>query len=413
MRASPVARPPGRRRARSRSLEKHELLQRQRPSYLSAVFLSSTAFVFLNFGLPLRADDLGADAVGIGGMYAVFTGTMLVVRPVVGFFLDRFGRRWFFSAAFVFYTAAMLLFAHSVDLTDFYVARFLQGIGASLMWVSVRTMVADLHEAHERGAAMGRLTTTSVRGSMIGAAYGFTLLGFLPLREAWLWGFGGYALAALAAFAWSLFRVGETHARAAGLEPVRLAWHPGLRKVLLIVFLSAFASALIEPLYLLYLKNKFALDVRLLALAFLPAGLVFAILPRYAGQWSDRFGRGRVIAIGISFAGLVSIALPFWPSIVLVALSYILFSVGWAMASPAEDALVADLAPDALRGTVMGTKEGAAGVGAALGPLVGGYIYEHWAQSAAFVVNGLLLWLTALLVLLWFRGSVPAPASNA
>ncbi|MEM1435269.1 MAG: MFS transporter [Pseudomonadota bacterium] len=372
-------------------------------AFLPSVFLGSTAFVFLNFGLPVRADDLGIDAVAIGGMYAVFTGTMLLVRPVVGYCLDRFGRRWFFSSAFVFYAAAMAVFSTSTDLFDFYLARFLQGIGASLMWVGARTMIADLHDSTGRGGAMGRLTATSVQGSMIGATYGFTLLGFMPLQQAWLWGFGGYAIAALLGLVWSLSRVQETRSGVEGSRRGRMHWNGPLRRALSIVFLSAFASALIEPIYLLFLKNKFALGTLPLAFAFLPAGLVFAIVPRYAGEWSDRFGRAPVIALGVTLAGLVSMALPFWPTIVLVAASYILFAVGWAMASPAEDALIADLAPDALRGTVIGAKEAAAGVGAAMGPLAGGYLYEHVAQPIAFVTNGLLLWLTAALVLAWFR----------
>ena len=114
-------------------------------------------------GLPVRADDLGIDAVAIGGMYAVFTGTMLLIRPLVGVCLDRFGRRWFFTAAFLFYACAMSVFAASEGIADFYLARFLQGIGASLMWVTARTLVADVNIATERGAAMGRLTATSVR----------------------------------------------------------------------------------------------------------------------------------------------------------------------------------------------------------------------------------------------------------
>ena len=54
-------------------------------------------------------------------------------------------------------------------------------------------------------------------------------------------------------------------------------------------------------------------------------------------------------------------------------------------------------------GRVMGSKEAAAGIGAALGPLVGGFIYENAAQEAAFVVNGFILTITAWLVWMWFR----------
>jgi len=371
--------------------------------YLTPVFLGSGAFVFLNFGLPIRADDLGVSAMAIGGMYTVFTGTMLLVRPLIGYLLDRVGRRWFFSVAFLFYTLSMSVLATSEGLADFYLARFLQGIAASLMWVTARTMIADLHESHGRGAAMGQLTTTSVRGSLLGALYGFTLLGLLPMREAWLWAFAGYAVAALLAFGWSLFSVAETRTPTAERPDLETIHNTALRKALIVIFLSAFASALIEPVYLIFLKQKFQLDVRLLALAFLPAGIVFAILPRYTGRWSDRWGRGKLISLGVSFAGVVSILLPLWGSMVMVAVFYILFAVGWAMASPAEEALIADLAPAHQRGSVIGLKEGVAGAGAALGPLGGGYVYDNFANELAFVINGAMLLLTAGLALLWFR----------
>lgn len=373
-----------------------------KPAYLNSIFFGSFAFVFLNFSLPIRADDLGIDAVGIGGMYAVFTGTMLVIRPLVGYCLDRFGRRWFFTSAFLFYITAMSVFAQSSTIYDFYLARFLQGIGASLMWVSARTIIADLNTRATVGAEMGRLTTTSVRGSMIGAIWGFTLLGFMPMQSAWVWAFSGYAFASLLAFIWSFNVKNQLPDEFHHQEHLKIPWSFNLARAFLVVFLSAFASALIEPIYLLFLKGKFDVSVLVLAYVFLPSGIVFAILPRYSGQWSDRWGRGPVIAVGVALAGLVSMALPFWSSLLLVALSYILFSVGWAMASPAQDALIADMAPPRLRGTVLGAKEAAAGIGAALGPLAGGYIYEYWAQEMAFVSNGVLLLLTACLALLWF-----------
>jgi DHA1 family multidrug resistance protein-like MFS transporter len=129
---------------------------------------------------------------------------------------------------------------------------------------------------------------------------------------------------------------------------------------------------------------------------------VYAILPRYAGRWADKLGRVRLIATGVVCAGLVSVALPFWPSLLLVALSYILFAAGWALAGPAEDALVADLAPSSLRGTVLGAREAAAGFGAALGPLAGGFIYDNLSQAGTFVFNGVLLGVAAVLVVIWF-----------
>ena len=72
------------------------------------------------------------------------------------------------------------------------------------------------------------------------------------------------------------------------------------------------------------------------------------------------------------------------------------------MASPAVDALVADLAPESARGRIIGFQEAAAGVGAAFGPLVGGFMYEHISPESAFLANGAILFGTALLAWSWF-----------
>ena len=382
--------------------------------YLTPVFFGSVAFVFLNFGLPIYAKSLGANAVEIGGMYTAFTLTMLLIRPVVGWALDRYGRRWFFTFAFLFYALAMYTFSGANSLGDFYLARFLQGIGASLMWVSARTIIADLTTTGDRGRQMGRLTSVSVQGGMLGGFYGFTLIGMLPIAEAWQIAFFGYAVAALAGFVISIWRVKETASptdiAARDLPPIKL--EPLLIRLLLIVTLSNFASALIEPIYLIYLQDKFDLSIWSLAFAFFPAGIVFAILPNYSGRWADRYGRAPLIATGIAMAGVVSLLLPWMPEIIWVAVVYTLFAAGWATASPAEDALLGDMTEESNRGRIFGYKEAAAGVGAAFGPLTGGVIYEYLAAELAFAVNGVLLIVTATLVWHWF-GRRSAQAESA
>lgn len=369
--------------------------------YLAPVFLGSTAFVYLNFSLPIYVRAQQVDAVVIGGMYTVFTLTMLVFRPLVGWALDRYGRRPFFAAAFAFYTLAMMAFAGADAVPAFYLARFLQGIGASLMWVSARTIVADGERATQ-GAAMGRLLATSVRGSMVGATWGFTLLGFMPFAEAWTLAFAGYAVTSAVALGYTLLRFeAPPHEREDRGAPLELS--PALRRLLVIVLLGGFSSALVEPIYLIYLKDKFDLSVVALAGAFLPAGLVFALLPRYAGGWSDRYGRWPLLAAGMAMAAVCVTALPWLPTLLLVALCYVLSAAAWATANPAQDALLSELAPAAQRGRLFGWKEAAANLGAAAGPLAGGALYDYAYPAAAFMADGALLALSAALVVCWFR----------
>ena len=371
------------------------------------VFWGSMPFVFLNFGLPIYTRELGADAVQIGGMFTVFTVTMLVLRPLVGWALDRIGRRWFFVGAFAFYAVSMATFSQAEGMVDFYVARLLQGLGASLMWISARTIIGDVTTAANRGEEMGRLTQRSVQGSMMGGFYGFSLVSMMPMTEAWVLAFAGYSATALLgiAFAW---RVPETKtASRESDDPVVLS--APVKRLMVIFALTGFATALLDPIYLIFLQDKFDLPMIRLAMAFFPAGIVYALLPRHAGKLADRFGRAPMMVVGMLAGAAVAIGLPWFPHILWVAVFYTLYAVGGALWGPAESALLGDLATDATRGRVFGMSEAATALGAAVGPLAGGFIYEYVAPQVAFALAGGMLTVGAVLVAAWFRQANQSP----
>lgn len=272
--------------------------------------------------------------------------------------------------------------------------------------------MVDLTTVADRGRFMGRLSSTSVQGAMLGALYGFTLLGMFPMPEAWRLAFLGYAAAAALGLVASLVGVRETAVPvpvAATVE--RLSVRGPLSRLFVIVALSGFATTLIEPIYLIFLQDRFELSVQALAFAFFPAGVVFAVLPNYTGRLVDRYGRARLLMLGFVVAAAVSLSLPWLGAIVWVAAAYTVSAVGRSLSLPAEDALVGDLSPDGFRGRVMGYKEAAAATGGALGPPAGGWVYETVAPELAFVMNGILLLVAMSLVALWFLAT-PAAARS-
>ena len=395
------------------------MLQRSPANQLShvPVAFGSAAFVFLNFGLPIYTKTLGASATAIGGLYAAFTITLLVIRPLVGLALDRYSRRKFYVAAFGFYAFAMLSFSQAELLWHFYVARSLQGLGAALMWVAAKTIIADVTEADRRGEAMGRLSAVSVRGSMLGAFYGFTLVGFMPMQQAWQLAFFGYAVMAAIGLLVAARVTPETRFPIAAKQPLSqqpIVWSRQTLQLLALVSLTTFASALIEPIYLIYLQDKFSAPVYVLALAFFPAGVLYAVLPIYGGRLADRAGQGYALAAGLCFAGVTAGLLPWLPSLLVVAVCYCLLAVGWCMAKPAEEALYARQTDPASRGRMMGYKEMVGGFGSALGPLVGGMIYDHHSATLVFTSTGVLLIACAAFAYHWFGpGGTRGPRRQA
>jgi len=178
---------------------------------------------------------------------------------------------------------------------------------------------------------------------------------------------------------------------------------PSLFKLLIVVFTTGLAMALISPIYLIFLQDKFTADISVLAWAFLPAGLVYGLLPSRLGKLSDRFGRAPLMAAGLVTAGILSLLLPTLPNLFLLALFFTLEAVGWSMAGPAEAAMVADLTGHEARGRGYGLYEFAASLGATVGPLFGGWLYDALGKPVPFYVTGAILLVSTGWVLIVLR----------
>jgi MFS family permease len=366
-----------------------------------AILLGSLSFGILQFALPIYAKKMGASALDIGGVIAIFAVMITVARPLVGWGIDRFGRKVFLVVSFLFYALAMTVFGLAHNVSELYLARFVQGIGSAFLWIPAYTIVTEL-TTRDWGRSVGSVDMATARGGFFGTFLGFGLIfSAATFAAGWEWAFGLYALAALIASALVWYGVPET--RAPGKVSLREEADGFDRKRMLrlmaIVFLTGTSTSLISPLLMIFLQDRFTTNVSTLAIAFIPAALVYAYLPGQTGGLSDRFGRAPLMAIGLAGAGVVSLLMPSMPSLILLAGLWVLEAVGLSAASPAEAALVADLTGENVRGRGYGLYMFASGLGFTLGPLLGGWLYDARGHAVPFYINGAALFLAAFLVM--------------
>lgn len=369
---------------------------------LRSILLGSLAIAVLNFLLPIYSKQLGASATEIGGLFSIFFVVTMLARPVVGWGLDRLGRKPFLVVALLVYALSLALFAFANDLPLLYTARLVQGLGSSLLWIPAYTIATELSESG-RGRAVGLVDAASAQGGMIGALAGLALFFSVSLDTGWKLLFAAYSLAALSAAILAFRSLPETRSSVQPSADSRVIAVGPLLRLMLIVFTTGVSTAMVSPLVLVFLQDRFTMDLRYLAMAYIPAGLAYSFLPPRFGRLSDRFDRPRMIAVGLMSAAVVSLLIPIAPGILWLAVLWVLEAAGFSLASPAQEALVADLTGSQVRGQGYGLYTFASSLGATLGPLLGGWLYDAAGHAAPFYVNGFILLFSAVWVLIWLR----------
>src|SRR4029079_1030160 len=115
--------------------------------------------------------------------------------------------------------------------------------------------------------------------------------------------------------------------------------------------------------------------------------LVFAGLLLTAGSPGDRLGRRGALQVGLSIFGLGSLASAFATSPAQLITTRALMGIGGAFIMPATLSIITNVFPAEERGRAIGMWASVAGVAAALGPISGGFLLEHFYWGSIFTVN--------------------------
>ncbi|GLW69841.1 MFS transporter [Kitasatospora phosalacinea] len=117
--------------------------------------------------------------------------------------------------------------------------------------------------------------------------------------------------------------------------------------------------------------------------SFVLAGLLVSM-----GALSDRLGRKRVLLAGSAAFGAASLLAAYAPGPGWLVVARALLGVAGATIMPSTLSLIRTLFPDAKeRATAIGVWGAGAAAGAALGPLVGGVLLEHFWWGSVFLLN--------------------------
>ena len=148
-----------------------------------ALFMENMDSTVIATSLPAIAADIGTSPLTLKLAITSYLLSLAVFIPASGWTADRFGARTVFSAAIAVFMIGSIGCALSTSLTDFVIARILQGIGGAMMTPVGRLVLLRTIDKSALVNAMAWVTVPALIGPVIGPPLG----GFITTYFSWHW----------------------------------------------------------------------------------------------------------------------------------------------------------------------------------------------------------------------------------
>src|SRR5271166_1164686 len=148
-----------------------------------ALFMENMDSTVIATSLPAIARDIGTSPLALKLAVTSYLLSLAVFIPVSGWTADRFGARTVFRGAIIVFMAGSIGCALSGSLTQFVLARMVQGMGGAMMTPVGRLILVRSVDKRELVNAMVWVTLPALIGPLIGPPLG----GFITTYISWHW----------------------------------------------------------------------------------------------------------------------------------------------------------------------------------------------------------------------------------
>ncbi len=328
---------------------------------------------------------LGTFARGLGvditALSFALTGRSLAgaFTPFIASVADHRGRRFGMLAGIALFASGVALVVVSPSLWTLSAALILALLGKYMFDPAMQAYFSDRISYQRRGQALA-LTELSWSLAFI---IGIPVMGFLIARYGWAAPFPVLSLLGLSMFVviwWLAPRKDTNHI------PARNAWSnfgvvlrnfPALAGISIAMWASA-GNELVNLIFGVWLEDTFGLQVAALAGASVVIGLSELSGEGLVALLTDRIGKPRALALGLSANAIAAILLPFIGRTEVGALvGLFLFYITFEYTIVSHIPMITELVPSA-RATVMAFNVSGHSLGRAIGAFLAPFIYRQF-----------------------------------
>jgi DHA1 family tetracycline resistance protein-like MFS transporter len=364
------------------------------------VFIDLLGFGIIIPLLPFYAETFGASAFTVGLLATSFSLMQFIFAPIWGRLSDRVGRRPIILLGLLGSCLSYLGFGMAGTLTALFAARILAGIaGANIP--TAQAVVADLTTPENRAKGMGIIGAAFGLGFIFGPAIG----GFLSRYGYSVPAFFASGLS-LANFAAAWFLLPETlkpeHRaveRMGRIDALRAALaRPHLPLLLVIGFLIVAAFSAFESTFALFSERAYGFGASTIGYVFAFVGIVLVIVQGFlVGKVVKRIGEHHIVPASLSLVAIGLLMIPATRSVAALLVANGVMAVGMGFNNPALMSLISRYSAAEDQGGVLGLTQSLNSLARIIGPLWGGFAFDHLGIGMPYISGAAVMAVAAAL----------------
>ncbi|MGQ4601877.1 MdtL family multidrug efflux MFS transporter [Aeromonas veronii] len=133
--------------------------------------------------VPQIADALQASEAQIHTAFSIYLFGMAATVLLGGMIADRFGRRWVVLGGALIFVIASLVAGHAEGITQFYLGRFWQGVGAGALYIMTFTVLRDVLSQERLAMALSMINGVICVIPVLAPVLGYLILSHFDWRE--------------------------------------------------------------------------------------------------------------------------------------------------------------------------------------------------------------------------------------
>lgn len=339
-----------------------------------SVFLNQMCISVVYIATPILAYTMEASGFLIGLIGASVGATYAVMTRIFGSVSDRFSKKKLLFTAEVIQIFSMVLCFLSQDPYQLIFAVFVLSVGAALFWPLSEAYIGDLAEADQLGRALTGFSVSWSLATIVGPQLGGLLIAWFFTRTPFLVALTGFFLVTVLLLPVTEVNVDRSYQMSYLNNSEKLVQEGPKVFPLIYAFLFAFNGAILSTLFPAY-ATELGVRADLIGLIFLLSGLTQTLTLFLANRLRSKLGE-RMMLLLSSFFSICSLTIIGLASVMpLFFVGFTIFGLGQGMAYSTAILLVLK-GRGSRRGKAAGLFESTLGIGAFIGPLVGGVFYQ-------------------------------------